>query len=259
MGICRGGLYREAALFAGRYEPFGLGRWMNFRLRDHQFVVNHHPGRFLRKAAPPHVAEMEASLDAVALMLGDRLVWHLSGGLAIPATIGRFYRRHADIDVRVENCVLPELVKRAQGFGYLLFAHLGAIRLSHTRRVDRYRPLTTAEALTGRWKGLRLVRSRSDGTVIPIKRLQDSLDLHVYEIRKDVMTNLRNGRHVPAELLNGATYITGSGFRIRVVDLQFVLACKKYYFSAADRLDKRMISGCPPGGMPEGVGRAPAS
>lgn len=215
---------------------------MNFRLGVHQLVVNRHPGRFLRQAAPRHVAEMEASLDELALMLGESLVWRLSGGLAIPSSFGFFYRRHADIDIRVEDNVLPQLLERTRRHGYLLFAHLGAVRLSTMRRVDHYVPVQAAEVRTGRYKAVRLVRSRGDGAIIPIKRLHDSLDLHVYELKNGVMVNLQNGVHAPAGLLNGATYLTRSGSSIQVVDLRLVLACKKRYFSAADRLDKKMIA-----------------
>ena len=228
---------------------------MNLRLGVHQLVVNRHPGRFLRRATPRHVAEMEASLDELARMLGDSLVWRLSGGLAIPTSFGCFYRRHGDIDIRVEDNVVPELLEITRRHGYLLFAHLGAVRLSTMRRVDHYVPVKAAEVRAGRHKAFRLVRSRSDGAIIPIERLHDSLDLHVYELKNGVMVNLQNGLQTPAGWLDGATYLTRSGRSIQVVDVRFVLECKKRYFSAADRLDKKMIARYLSSGSTKGVSR----
>ena len=188
---------------------------MNLRLGVHQLVVNRHPGRFLRRATPRHVAEMESSLDELARMLGDSLVWRLSGGLAIPTSFGCFYRRHGDIDIRVEDNVVPELLEITRRHGYLLFAHLGAVRLSTMRRVDHYVAIEAAEVRTGRHKAFRLVRSRSDGAIIPIERLHDSLDLHLYELKNGLMVNLQKRLQAPAGWLNEATYLTRAAAAFR--------------------------------------------
>jgi aminoglycoside-2''-adenylyltransferase len=69
--------------------------------------------------------------------------WLLAGGLSIPLTLGRFYRRHYDIDVAFPLEEFPRVDAAMRGAGYYLttyrpFSFFGAMRmaLSVPVRVD---------------------------------------------------------------------------------------------------------------------------
>ena len=184
---------------------------------------------------------MEEDLDSLARLLEGDFAWRLAGGMAISASLGRFYRRHTDIDIEVEGSNLGRLVEKARAEGYGLFSRGAVARLGTTTMMFHFVPLTEAEALTGRWGAIRLARVRDDGSILPRVRLHDWIDVHVYWI-KDGVSVFHNGMRAPATLLNGVEVVTKSGRTIRAVDVRQVLAFKKCYFSVMDRYDKRVIN-----------------
>lgn len=213
---------------------------MNLRFGSHQIVLTRYPLRFLRRATPADAADMLDCLDHLARVLDGNFSWWLSGGLAIPTSLGEFYRRHADIDITVEGKDLPKLVERARLEGYMLFARPIVVRLGLMRRIDHYIAVTAAEVLTARWKSICLMRVREDGTIIPRERLHDSPDVYVYRIKNGTLV-FHNGMRAPATSLHGVRFTTRSGRSIQVVDVRQVLEFKKFHFSMMDRCDKKMI------------------
>jgi len=183
---------------------------------------------------------MEKDLDSLARLLEGDFAWRLAGGMAIPVSLGRFYRRHLDIDIEVEGSNLGRLAAKARTEGYGLFARGAVARLGTTTMMFHFVPLTDAEVLAGRWKAIRLARVRDDGSILPRVRLHDWIDLHVYWI-KDGISVFHNGMRAPSTLLNGVEAVTKSGRTIRAVDVRQVLAFKRFHFGVMDRYDKRMI------------------
>src|SRR4030042_2799982 len=139
-----------------RYERVRL----SLKLGSHQLVLARQPLRLLRRAMPEDIVDMEEDLDSLARLLEGDFAWCLAGGMAIPASLGRFYRRHTDIDIEVEGSNLGRLVEKARAEGYGLFSRGAVARLGKTTMVFHFVPLTEAEALTGRWGAIRLARVR---------------------------------------------------------------------------------------------------
>lgn len=211
------------------------------RLSNHQILTNTYHRRQLRQVSPDQAQYLEQALDELARLLSGAATWELSGGLAIAATIGRFYRMHDDIDINVDIEDLNEFVAHARKQGYALFGRGLIVRTSLNTKIDVYKALSTTEAATGKHRHLRLARVDPDGLIVPHRQLTDYIDLYPYTIEKNEIVDLLTNQRAPLSHRYASSYTTLSGNVVRNVDLRLVARGKRMRFWPADMLDRKLI------------------
>jgi len=120
----------------------------------------------------PSVAEHpSAYMDRLAELAGmlRGLPWFLAGGLAIPVTLGRFYRRHHDVDIAFPEDTFQDVEAAMRRAGYALWTYFpmslfGAckfavlVRIRANSALARYRPRKLKmdqleRGVEARWQG----------------------------------------------------------------------------------------------------------
>ena len=171
----------------------------------------------------------------------DGIPWLLAGGLAIPMTLGRFYRAHYDIDVAFPMDELPRLDAAMQRAGYYLstsrpMSLFGRMRfaLSVPVRADgsfvRHRP--------------RKLKYRDATGAHPSPNLLSVVEVLPYRVVDGVWTTCDGRFRVPlVRPLAGHRVTTPTGHEIACLDLHYVREAKKGIDHPKHTLDLAVIAG----------------
>lgn len=111
-------------------------------------------------------------------LLGEMLVpgtWSLAGGLVVPIAVGRFYRRHRDIDIVMPRPLFNDVVEAFRKQGYDLYTNWS---MNHRSRGILFEIRMTTESALVRLRPRHLyVRARVPRPGVP---LLDRIDLYPY-------------------------------------------------------------------------------
>ena len=179
------------------------------------------------------LGELAAILDGVP--------WLLAGGLAIPMTLGRFYREHYDIDVAFPLEEFPKLDAAMRGSGYYLttsrpMSLFGSFRfaLSVPVRADgpfvRHRP--------------RKLKYRDATGARRSPHLLSVIEVMPYRVIDGVWTTCDGRFRFPmVRPLAGHRATTEAGYEIACLDLHYVGEIKKRIDEPKHALDLDVIAG----------------
>src|SRR3989344_92427 len=209
-----------------------------------QIVINpRHPGTLhcITDEHDPHIAEYKRALDEIARM-GEHLAgWVLTGGFAIPATLGQFYRRHRAIHLGVESAALPALLNAVSEQGYYPFARTQMKRISETQKRDIYIPLTPEEiqklsrleklestmmGLGDKSENIRLIKMFSE-IITPHEDLLSYLDLYIHRDQGDKLLSNDDKPRPLQRYFEGESYHTSNGRALHIVNLSYLKTIKK--------------------------------
>ena len=178
-------------------------------------------------------------LSELAAVL-DGIPWLLAGGLAIPMTLGRFYRDHSDIDVAFPVEEFPRLDAAMREAGYYLstsrpMSLFGALRcalsipVSATGTFVRRRP--------------RKLKYRDHTGARPAGQLLSVVEVMPYRVVDGVWTTCDGRFRVPlARPLAGYRTKTSAGHEIACLDLHYVGEVKKRIADPKHTLDLAVIA-----------------
>lgn len=159
-----------------------------------------------------------APLDRLAAIL-DGHRWLVAGGLAVPLSLGRFYRPHRDIDVVVPFAGMGGVDDAMRAAGYRLTTrvsfHLG------TRRITLRLPLRgRGPLLRLRCRKLRYLPQRGVGALRP-----RHLDVMPFDLVDGHIAPRNMDRRVPlTEPIEGCRIVLPSGREVTVLHLHYVRA-----------------------------------
>jgi hypothetical protein len=165
------------------------------------------------------------------------LPWFLAGGLAIPVTLGRFYRRHHDVDIAFPVDAFPEVETAMQRAGYALWTYFpmslfGACRAALLVRIH-------ATGALARWRPRKLKFHDASGAR-PRPHLLQVIEALPYRVVDGCFATC-DGRHrVPLDRpLAGCTVLTPAP--IQCLDLHYVARLKQGRREPKDLLDLDVI------------------
>lgn len=170
----------------------------------------------------------------------DGIPWLLAGGLAIPVTLGRFYRAHSDIDVAFPLEELPRVDVALRRAGYYLttsrpMSFFGKLRfaLSVPVRADgpfvRYRP--------------RKLKYRDGTGARRAPHLLSVIEVLPYRVVDGVWTTCDGRYRFPVvRPLAGHRTRTPAGHEIACLDLHYVGEIKKRIPEPKHSIDLAVIA-----------------
>ena len=193
---------------------------------------------------PQHVSDPSIYLDAVARLATalEGMRWMLVAGLAIPLTLGRFYREHRDLDVGIAEQDLAAAQRALRHAGYVTVTRLGMFGLGHRRKLEIY-----LRCGVGSWLlRLRPRNIRCFSAAEPLSAgdgaLMKWIDLYLYREREGVLEILDRGIRVPMDQpLIGRTLEFG-GRSVQVIHLHYVDHVKSKLRCKTHRLDRSVIA-----------------
>lgn len=142
-----------------------------------------HIGRINIEPFPPKAEEVQPEADPApylrALEALHHLLapgtWSLAGGLVVPIAVGRFYRKHSDIDIVMPWERLNDVVAAFRSHGYELYTNLSVI---HRSRGILFEVKVRSESTLVRFRPRHLyVKTRNSK---PSQPLLDRIDLYPY-------------------------------------------------------------------------------
>lgn len=187
-------------------------------------------------APPGDPARYWLALDRLAALL-DGLPWLVAGGLAIPLTLGRFYRWHKDIDIVLPFDRIGDMDDAMRRGGYHLTTrlrfHLGRRRLE-TLLPIRGRGLV----IRLRQRKLRFVPRRPrGGRLVPAR-----IDAMPYVEREGCIQACNSRLRVPfTEPLEGHRVTLPGGRQVGCLHLHYARALMRRPDTPVHRLDRAMI------------------
>jgi hypothetical protein len=184
----------------------------------------------------------ERSIDCLPDILGHQSTWMLSGGLAVPASVGRFYRIHYDIDIGVFEGDLDTVIETAGRNSYGLFSRRIMTKIPGTDlKVDIYRSVSVSEVKDKHPKNLRLVRLENDQPVHHA-HLLDYFDVYPYSVKDGIVRSFEGNICIPEEEDRLGKYTTISGMEIQVRSPAYIRALKEKRGSPKDLLDLALLN-----------------
>jgi hypothetical protein len=175
------------------------------------------------------------ALDVVAgLLEGQR--WLLAGGLAVPLTIGRFYREHRDLDIIAPIDALRDVDAAMRRGGYRLTTRV-CFDLG-TRRVTLLLPVRPdGLRIRLRCRKLRFVAQKDAGPLEP-----SHVDVMPYRLVGGCIAPRNMRRRVPITVgLEGCRVPLPSGRVVSVLDLHYARALMLRPNTSAHRQDLEAI------------------
>jgi len=209
---------------------------MTVRFGKFSALVNPWHSLVLRDISLEEQKKVEYSLDKLAEILTGDFEWTLTGGLAIPTTIGSFYRVHNDIDIGVSEKDVKKLVACAKARGYALVSRTMMVKIPGNKKIDVYKEILPEEAVDKTCRHTRLVRLEPDGRIARHAQLLDYFDVYIHHYGGDMLVS-RDGRIKISSCLRGAVYTTISGRSINVRPLHYTLQLKLKRNGEKDRCD----------------------
>ncbi len=212
--------------------------------RGGQIVDNpRHPGLLQRiEKDDPVITAYQKVLDRVA-EFGEHLPgWVLTGGLAIPAAIGYFYRKHRAVHLGILASELPKFLITMSAHQYYLFARTQMRTISETTKRDVYVPLmpeeiekiTRLEPLGKSWFGggeksenLRLIKVGEDGIVYPHENLLSYFDIYLHDEREEKLISNDDEPREMQGYFTGESYHTIHDRIVPLVNLEYLRLIKK--------------------------------
>lgn len=191
--------------------------------------------------SPAKQAAIERALDGVAEIFGDQCEWMLTGGLAIAATMGRFYRDANDLDIAVHQDQLTRLVRVAQDHGYEFFARRGATKVFPKKRLTFYQRIEPARAADNWGRRFRLIRTGRGGWRAASISLLDFMDVYAYDCRDGVVRSNGSDMQVAATENCGTIYTTVTGRKVPLRGMGYMAQIKRLQGGEKDFLDLEMM------------------
>ena len=187
---------------------------------------------------------IEDSLDELAKMLPQEIPWTLSGGIAIPLTLGKFYRNHYDIDIAFPESSLKDIVSNIEKHNYKLASRAMMMHTYRNQKLSIYKFMNVDEALSKRKSNmdLRLVKIK-DGEIVPHSHPLHYIALfpHHYDTKLGCIISNEDNLRVPFDYLDGGTYITKSGKEMKLVNLLYSDLIRQKKKDKTSQLDREMI------------------
>jgi hypothetical protein len=214
---------------------------MTIQIGRYSVLINPFRRGTLRSTTPEATRAAESSLDKLADILKGNFEWVLSGGLAIPTTIGSFYRIHDDIDIGIHERDLGKLAEAAAQNGYGLFSRIFMTKVSPSHKVDVYKSVSPEEALEKQSKRLRLVRLGKNGKIVRHENLLDYFDVYTHYYEDGELVSNEDGTRVPLFNNYGRAYTTISKKKIIVRALEYIEQLKLTGKDEKDKHDLRIL------------------
>ena len=142
--------------------------------------------------------------ELVSVLPPGTIDWQLDGGMAVDAHIGRFNRRHRDIDVGIFSVDLNALETRLHECQWALFSRNPIYGLEYTP-IDLVRRTNAYEVLS-RYRVKRLTAFKVDTRGRPVwdcERLT-RFDVHVHEPCRETILITRNRIPFPNDMFFGS-------------------------------------------------------
>lgn len=220
------------------------GGWMaSCKLtRDAQWAAllsTDQPG--VRPLTPAKRVAIEQALDGLAEIFGGECEWMLTGGLAIAATMGRFYRDANDLDIAVDQDQLARLVEVAQKRGYEFFVRRGALKVFPKTRLTFYQRIAPAQASSNWWRRFRLIRTGRNGWRASSISMLDFIDVYAYECRDGLVRSNGSDMRVSVTENCGAVYTSISGRKVLLRGMGYMAHIKRLQGGEKDRFDLEMM------------------
>lgn len=222
---------------------------MAFKISGYQFVINPVHSNVPMKSTTASSGETLQAVKTLTAILGGDFEWVLSGGIAIPLSLGiPFYRQHRDIDLGVHKNHLKKLTYQAASAGYRLFSRLAMFKISPNKKLDFYKQVTPGQVTSqfnvyNSWvgfKNLRLVRTEERGRVETHNHLLSYFDIFVHDFLRDRLVSFEEGMTVPISLNMGGSYETPNG-TIKLRNLQYITKIKERGNSLIDKFDLQVM------------------
>ena len=142
--------------------------------------------------------------ELVSVLPRGMIDWQLDGGMAVAAHIGKFTRRHRDIDVGIFSVDLKAFEKRLHQCQWALFSRNPIYGLEYTP-VDLVRRTNACEVLS-RDRVKRLTAFKVDARGRPVWDCERLIrfDVHVHEPRRETILLTRNRIPFPNDLFFGS-------------------------------------------------------
>ncbi len=235
--------------------------------KGHQLVINpYHPKKLeTLKPNDAHIKEYETALDLLAQLTAGMKDYVLTGGLAIPATTGKWYRVHRALHLGLEVTQLPEFLDHVSHNNFYLFSRLRMRRqlIPKNQKRDIYEPVTLKEisqlvkkqrlekrcgGLVDKTENLRLIQiTHTTGKVQPHQHLFDYVDLYLHwQDEEGYLCSNDDRKRIVPDYFKGVNYNTKSGIEMPVVSLEYLRQIKSERFARkkreTDSLDLKEIS-----------------
>jgi hypothetical protein len=199
-------------------------------------------GRWEIRRREPDVGEApevyENRLRELARILHG-VPWMLGGGLAVPLTLGHFYRRHYDVDILFPWTAFPAVEAAMRCAGYDLSTHF-PMSLFGAFPFAVHVPYTS-EGWLSRWRTRKLkFRDASGGRFSPhLLAVVEAFPFRI-EGNEYVSCDGRH-RHRLVRPLLGHQHDLGDGISIQCIDLHYVDKLKGPRDIPRDRVDRALI------------------
>lgn len=183
----------------------------------------------------PDTADYYRVLGALARTLAGQ-PWMVVAGCAVPLTLGRFYRRHQDLDIAVPVEALPRIAAALQHDGYTLTTRL--LRTRAWRRIDLEIRLRVGPDSFWLRRVPRHLKFHAPASV----GFAACIDLFPYVLTDNELLIPGERLCIPRrDPLQGAVRLP-TGVEVAVEHLYYVGAVKSRRRHARDELDLRMMA-----------------
>jgi len=228
--------------------------------KGHQLVINPYHPKKLELLTPDdaQISKYKTALDLLAQLTAGMKDYVLTGGLAIPATTGKWYRVHRALHLGLEIKQLPEFLDHVSHNNFYLFSRLRMRRhlMPRNQKRDIYEPVTLREisqlvnkqclgkrcgGLMDKTENLRLIQiTHTAGKVQPHQHLFDYIDIYLHwQDEEGYLCSNDDRKRIVPDYFKGATYNTKSGGKIPVVNLEYLRQIKSERFARKKRETNR--------------------
>ncbi len=224
--------------------------------KGHQLVINLYHLKELELLTPGDVRikGYETALDLLAQLTEGMKNCVLTGGMAIPATTGEWYRVHRALHLGLEVSQLLEFLEHVSNNNFYLFSRLRMRRylIPRSQKIDIYEPVTLKEisqlvnkqrlgkrcgGLEDKTENLRLIQIiHIAGNIQPHQQLFDYIDLYLHwQNEEGYLCSNDDRQRIAPDYFKGTTYHTKSGREIQVVNPEYLRQIKSERFARKKR------------------------
>lgn len=214
---------------------------MSIIFGKYSVLVNPIHHRVVKPISDEQIKEVKRCLGELAEILDGDFSWVLSGGLAIPATKGTFYRVHGDIDIGLHQDDVFKLTECTKNKGYSLVSRKIMAKISSQKKLDIYKEVTPEEALENKCENLRLVRKDEQGRLVEHKHLLDYFDVYLHHFESGFLVSKDGKMRIPSDVPS-VTYTTLSGKEIMLRPLEYIVELKKDRRNEIDQYDINFLA-----------------
>ena len=170
------------------------------------------------------------SVHTLCLILKD-VPWLLAGGLAVPFTLGRFFREHNDIDVMVPFTSMPSACVQFRSAGYQLYKRV--IASHNTRSVIIRYPVRNITKIKPNLN-CSMLRIKGDGQY----GILDKIDMHPFETKNGVLLSDYRGPILEVNApLHSDPIETGLDTQFQCLALSYVARLKRVRHGVKHQID----------------------